>query len=97
VSDDNQAMLGAITKKFPDSTRQRCEVHKTDNVRSLVRTKQEQLKPALKALFYLKVVYMAEQLSVTTERVDNIPTLLTQSEMMGLPENRPENDRTMRQ
>jgi putative transposase len=33
VSDGNQAMLNAITKKFPASARQRCVVHKMDNVR----------------------------------------------------------------
>jgi transposase-like protein len=33
VSDGNQAMKSAITKKFPDSARQRCVVHKMDNVR----------------------------------------------------------------
>src|ERR1700736_2309693 len=48
-------MLNAITKKFPDSARQRCVVHKMDNVLSYVPTKQqEQLKPELKALFYQK-------------------------------------------
>ena len=31
--DGNQAMLNALTKKFPDSARQRCVVHKMDNVR----------------------------------------------------------------
>jgi len=52
VSDGNQAMLNAITKKFPDSARQRCVVHKMDNVLSYVPSKQqEQLKPELKALF----------------------------------------------
>lgn len=33
VSDGNQAMLNAITKKFPDSARKICVVHKMDNVR----------------------------------------------------------------
>jgi len=33
VSDGNQAMLNAITKKFPASARQRCVIHKMDNVR----------------------------------------------------------------
>jgi len=48
-------MLNAISKKFPDSARQRCVVHKMDNVLSYVPTKQqEQLKPELKALFYQK-------------------------------------------
>jgi putative transposase len=50
--DGNQATLNAITKKFPTSARQRCVVHKMDNVLSYVPNKQqEQLKPELKALF----------------------------------------------
>ena len=62
VSDGNQAMLNAITKKFPDSARQRCVVHKMDNVLSYVPTKQqEQLKPELKALFYQKDRQAADQ------------------------------------
>jgi putative transposase len=53
VSDGNKAMLNAITKKFPTSARQRCVVHKMDNVLSYVpKTQQEQLQPELKALFY---------------------------------------------
>jgi len=62
VSDGNQAMLNAITKKFPDSARQRCVIHKMDNVLSYVPTKQqEQLKPELKALFYQKDRQAADQ------------------------------------
>jgi putative transposase len=62
VSDGNQAMLNAITKKFPDSARQRCVVHKMDNVLSYVPTKQqEQLKAELKALFYQKDRQAADQ------------------------------------
>jgi putative transposase len=62
VSDGNQAMLNAISKKFPDSARQRCVVHKMDNVLSYVPTKQqEQLKPQLKALFYQKDRQAADQ------------------------------------
>src|SRR2546421_2026079 len=62
VSDGNQAMLNAITKKFPNSARQRCVVHKMDNVLSYVPTKQrEQLKPELRALFYQKDRQAADQ------------------------------------
>ncbi len=62
VSDGNQAMLNAITKKFPDSARQRCVVHKMDNVLSYVPTKQQEaLKPELKALFYQKDRQAADQ------------------------------------
>lgn len=52
MSDGNQAMLNAITKKFPTSARQRCVVHKMDNVLSSIPNKQqEQIKPELRALF----------------------------------------------
>jgi putative transposase len=62
ISDGNQAMLKAITKQFPDSARQRCVVHKMDNVLSYVPTKQqEQLKPELRALFYQKDRQAADQ------------------------------------
>jgi len=61
-SSGNQAMLNAIPKKFPDSARQRCVVHKMDNVLSYVPTKQqEQLKPELKALFSQKDRQAADQ------------------------------------
>ena len=62
VSDGNQATLNAISKKFPDSARQRCVVHKMDNVLSYVPTKQqEKLKPEWKALFYQKDRQAADQ------------------------------------
>jgi putative transposase len=62
VSDGNQAMLNAISKKFPNSARQRCVVHKMDNVLSYIPTKQqEQLKPELRALFYQKDRQTADQ------------------------------------
>jgi putative transposase len=35
ISDGNQAMQSAISKQFPDSARQRCVVHKMDNVAPL--------------------------------------------------------------
>ncbi len=53
VSDGNQAMLNAIAAKFGMAPRQRCVMHKMDNVLSYIPTKQqEQLKPELRALFY---------------------------------------------
>ncbi len=62
VSDGNQAMLNAITKQFPTSARQRCVVHKMDNVLSYIPNKQqEQIKPELKALFYQKDRQAADQ------------------------------------
>ena len=55
-------MLNALTKKFPASARQRCVVHKMDNVLSYVPTKQqEQIKPELRALFYQKDRQAADQ------------------------------------
>jgi putative transposase len=62
ISDGNKAMLGAITKKFATSARQRCVVHKMDNVLSYVpKTQQEQIEPELKALFYQKDRQTADQ------------------------------------
>src|SRR3989440_10841750 len=55
-------MLNAISKKFPDSARQRCVVHKMDNVLRYIPTKQqEQIKPELRALFYQKDRQTADQ------------------------------------
>jgi putative transposase len=62
VSDGNQAMLNAIRAKFPESSRQRCVIHKIDNVLSYVPSKQqEQLRAELKALFYQKDRQSADQ------------------------------------
>ena len=48
-------MLNAIAAKFGTAPRQRCVVHKMDNVLSYIPTKQqEQIKPELRALFYQK-------------------------------------------
>ena len=62
VSDGNQAMLNAITKKFPTSARKRCVMHKMDNVLSYIPTKQQdQIKPELRAEFYQKGRQAADQ------------------------------------
>jgi putative transposase len=62
ISDGNQAMLNAITKQFPTSARQRCVIHKMENVLSYIPTKQqEQIKPELRALFYQKDRQTADQ------------------------------------
>ena len=62
VSDGGQAMLAAITKKFPTAARQRCVVHKMDNVLSYIPSKQhEQIKPELRALYYQKDRQAADQ------------------------------------
>lgn len=53
ITDGNQAMLNAITNKFPASRRQRCIKHKMDNVLAYVPQKQhQQVRPELKAIFY---------------------------------------------
>jgi putative transposase len=53
VTDGNQAVLNAIAAKFATSQRQRCVIHKIENVLSYVPTKQrEQVEPELKAIFY---------------------------------------------
>src|SRR5205085_11328576 len=50
VSDGNQAMKSAIAAKFGEAPRQRCVVHKMDNVLSYVPSnQQEQIKPELRA------------------------------------------------
>ena len=62
VSDGNQTMLNAIASKFPSSSRQRCAIHKMENVLSYVPNKQrEQIEPELKALFYQKNREAADQ------------------------------------
>ncbi len=62
VSDGNQAMLNAMTAKFGSAPRQRCVMHKMDNVLSYIPNKQhEQIKPELRALFYQKDRQAADQ------------------------------------
>ena len=62
VSDGNQGMLNAIGLKFAPSQRQRCVIHKMQNVLSYVPQKQrEQVEPELKALFYQKSRQEADQ------------------------------------
>lgn len=62
VSDGGQAMLNASTKKFPTSARQRCVMHKRDNGLSYIPTKQQdQIQPALRALFSQKDRQGADQ------------------------------------
>jgi hypothetical protein len=61
-SDGNQAMLNAITAQFGTGPRQRCVVHKMNNVHSSTSNKQqEQIKPELHALFYQRDRQAADQ------------------------------------
>ncbi|MCA1553895.1 MAG: IS256 family transposase, partial [Chloroflexi bacterium] len=53
VTDGQQAMLNALAAKFPGAPRQRCILHKMQNVLSYVPKQQHELiEPELKALFY---------------------------------------------
>lgn len=62
ISDGNQAMLKAISTKFAATPRQRCVMHKMENVLSYVPQKQRaQIEPELKALFYQKGRQEADQ------------------------------------
>jgi putative transposase len=62
VSDGNQAMLKALIAKFGTAPRQRCVIHKMDNVLSYIPNKQhEQIKPELRSLFYQKDRQGADQ------------------------------------
>ena len=62
VTDGGQAMLNAIAAKFPASRRQRCAVHKIENVLSYVPNSQrERVEPELKAIFYQASREQADQ------------------------------------
>jgi putative transposase len=62
VSDGNQATMNAIKLKFGMAKRQRCVIHKMDNVLSYVPNKQrDQVRPELRVLFYQKDRASADQ------------------------------------
>ena len=62
ISDGNQATINAIHHHFPASQRQRCVLHKIDNVLGYVPKKQQEaIKPELKAIFYSKSLEQAQQ------------------------------------
>ena len=53
ITDGQQAMLNALSTKFPGTPRQRCILHKLQNVLSYIPKQQHDLvEPELKALFY---------------------------------------------
>lgn len=53
ITDGHQAMINAIKSQFPESKRQRCVIHKMDNVLGYIPTQQQEaIKPELKAIFY---------------------------------------------
>jgi putative transposase len=62
ISDGGQAIVNAIRTKFATSQRQRCVMHKMENVLSYIPNKQrEQIEPELKGLFYQKSRQQADQ------------------------------------
>lgn len=62
VTDGNQAMLNAVTRKFPQAQRQRCVKHKLANILSYIPKKQHaQVDSELKAIFYQDNRTQAEQ------------------------------------
>lgn len=64
VTDGHQAMLNAIALKFPSSKRQRCVVHKMENILSHVPEKQrEAVRVELRAIFYQKSRAQADQMT----------------------------------
>ncbi len=62
ITDGNQAMLNAIDRKFPTAQRQRCVLHKMQNVLGYIPKQQhEALTPELKAIFYQESRTKADQ------------------------------------
>lgn len=63
ITDGNQAMLNAIATKFPTSQRQRCIVHKMNNVLGYIpKQHHDGVQPELKAIFYQQSRTQADQL-----------------------------------
>ena len=64
ITDGNQAMLNAVQLKFPTAQRQRCVMHKLDNVLGYIpHTQQDKVEPELKAIFYQNSREKADQLA----------------------------------
>lgn len=62
VSDGNQATVNAISSTFAQAKRQRCVMHKMENVLSYIPNKQrDQVRPELKGLFYQTTREAADQ------------------------------------
>jgi transposase-like protein len=62
ISDGHQATMNAITHHFPDAQRQRCVVHKIENVLGYIpKQQQEAVKPELRAIFYHDSLEQAQQ------------------------------------
>jgi putative transposase len=62
ISDGHQATMNAIIHHFPESRRQRCVVHKLENVFGYIpKQQQEAVKPELRAIFYHDSLEQAQQ------------------------------------
>lgn len=62
ISDGNQATMNAIDHHFPDARRQRCVIHKIDNVLGYVpKSHQDSLRLELNAIFYHDSLEQAQQ------------------------------------
>lgn len=62
ITDGNRAMLNAVETKFASAKRQRCVLHKMENVLGYVpQTQRERVAPELKAIFYQAGRSHAEQ------------------------------------
>jgi len=62
ITDGNQAMLNALTTKFPSSARQRCVQHKIQNVLGYIpKSQQPNVLPELRAIFYQDSRLAADQ------------------------------------
>lgn len=62
ISDGNQATMNAISHHFPHAQRQRCVIHKIDNVLGYIpQQQQEAVKPEIQAIFYQDSLQQAQQ------------------------------------
>ncbi|MGH7927043.1 MAG: IS256 family transposase, partial [Candidatus Binatia bacterium] len=62
ITDGNQAMLNAIALKFSTAQRQRCVVHKIQNVLGYIpKERRAEVEPELKAIFYQQSREQADQ------------------------------------
>lgn len=63
ITDGHQAMINALTAKFPGSARQRCVHHKMQNILGYIpKAQQAAVMPELRSIFYQKTRLEADQL-----------------------------------
>jgi transposase-like protein len=62
ITDGHQAMINALTAKFPGSARQRCIHHKMQNILGYIpKAQQAAVMPELRSIFYQKTRLEADQ------------------------------------